>query len=105
VGNEHAIKAAIRAYTDWVREHMGFPVHNCKPSPTPPDPNEGLDEWKRKVLGICEKMDELTANPESRFADFERLRFQLGSNFPTTPFGYLQSVADAFRDARRLGPK
>jgi hypothetical protein len=103
MSHEEQIRAAIRAYTDWVQNNMGFPAHDCVPSPTVPDANEGLDDWKAAVLKVCDKMKSLADDPKSTMKDFEILRHSV-KNFPVT-VEQLGPIADAFRDAGRLDPE
>jgi hypothetical protein len=99
---QKSIASIIFAFTKYVRENLGGRATDLIPGH--PIDTVGLAAWQSEVKSVCDDMDELAQNPDSRFADFETLRQKM-DDFPSTPPDLLAAVADAFQKAGRLDAK
>jgi hypothetical protein len=93
------IAAAIATFTQYVRQHTISPASDVfDREPT----SEEVDAWRSAVKSVCDEMDALAQDPDSRLSDFETLRHKMGSKFPATPSDLLDAVGDAFLSAGRV---
>lgn len=95
---QQSIANAVSAFTAHVRQYADLIVSDIAVHPT----DDEKAAQRVAVESVCEKMEALPADDQSRFTDFERLRHSMGTQFPPTPPNLLSDVADAFGAAGRL---
>jgi hypothetical protein len=90
------ISKAITAFTAYARNHADITGWDIDHQPTPAEE----EERRSAIETICDEMDALSQNADSRLSDFEKLRHKYDF-FPPAPPEFLHAVAEAFLAAGR----